>query len=627
MSGIVGLITFDGSPVDPRVVETMNAAAPHRSTDGTLAWAGQGAAVMYQRRRVLAGGADERGLAEQDRTICLADARIDNREELISALSPEVDEASGEAEILLASYRRWGEHCAQQVVGDFAFVVWDDRRRMLYAARDPMAMRSLAYWVRPGRSVAFATEVKQLLGLADVPVRLHEPAIVGDLLATFGQPAWTFYDGIASVEPGHQLIVDHHGHRTEAFWRPDPTFRLSLRTERDYADALRDRFVEAVAARLRTDRPAGILLSGGVDSGSAAAASGWLLQRHAVPAPTLRAFSWAFDRLPQCDERAISRLIAEPYGIDQIDVAADDAGPLAGFPDHGPDRDDPFLGAFQPLIEHSLAAARAEGVGVLLGGDRGDLVIGDTGLRYHSLLRTRQWAELRSELREHRRSTSDGWPRILSRHLVIPSLKRIHDRSRRRWLRWTGARRPQGRDDVGIPSWLRVAPAEEAPAEPRDSAEFRGARQVRREWIFTQLHIRGMAWSERTYARFGLAFADPFSDRRIVEWALAVPPVVINRPGDQSKPLMRAAMRGIMPEPARVRVDKVLPSALYEASLRGPAVPIVRELLDHPRLAEHGWVEPGPWRAHYESWLEGRESLRPEWWWALGVEIWLRRFW
>jgi asparagine synthase (glutamine-hydrolysing) len=145
--------------------------------------------------------------------------------------------------------------------------------------------------------------------------------------------------------------------------------------------------------------------------------------------------------------------------------------------------------------------------------------------------------------------------------------------------------------------------------------------------IFTQLHIRGMAWSERTYARYGLCFADPFSDRRLVDLALAVPQAVINRPGDQSKPLMRAAMRGTMPEEARRRVDKVVPSPLYDHALRHQASSTVRELLTRPRVAEHGWVDAQAWRDHYESWLAGQTRLQGEWWRTLGIEIWLRQHW
>lgn len=152
-------------------------------------------------------------------------------------------------------------------------------------------------------------------------------------------------------------------------------------------------------------------------------------------------------------------------------------------------------------------------------------------------------------------------------------------------------------------------------------------RALRQNLIFTQLHIRGMAWSERTYSRFGLMFADPFSDRRLVEYAIAMPQTAINRPGDFAKPLMRAAMRGVMPEEARRRVTKVLPTPLYEHSLRHDAQDTVQHLLASPRVASEGWVDATAWKAHYDAWRAGHAQLRAEWWWTLGVEIWLRRHW
>ncbi|MBA4170608.1 MAG: hypothetical protein H0X68_09420 [Chloroflexi bacterium] len=633
MSGIVGLMTFDGTPVDPRLVDRMAAAAPHRHPEGIASWAGAGAALQYQRSLVLAGRTDERGLAADGSLVCVADARLDNRAELIVALRgfAHLDDASSEAEILLAAYRRWREQCARRLLGDFAFAVWDSERRALFAARDPMAMRSLAYHIREGRSIAIATEVKQLLALPDVPVRIHEAAVLADMLARFGDPGWSFYAGIDNLSPGHSLVVDESGRRLERFWSPDPEFQLGLSDRRDYADLLRNRFMDAVAARLRTDYPAGILLSGGVDSGSVAAAAGSLIRDGAVPAPTLHAVSWAFDRYPECDERATSRLIADHYKVRQTDVPADGAGPLADYPAHGPDRDDPFLGAFQPLIERSLMAARDEGVRVLLGGDRGDLVIGGTGWSHLWTARARRWGEFVSDLDEHHQVTSDPWNVIAREELFRPALKRLSRRSPMGWVRRL-ARRASSARHAAQPRWLRttspaLGAAATSGASMHQDAGFSPQRALRRDTIFTQLHLRGVAWSERTYARHGLAFADPFSDRRIAEFAMAVPQVVINRPAESSKPLMRAAMRGLMPEAARRQMAKTVPTPLFEGALRTDAVAVVRTLLDRPRVADHGWVDADLWRDEYETWRAGGGRLSAEWWWTLGVEIWLRRHW
>lgn len=630
VSGLVGLATFDGASVQPSLVELMAAEAPYRSEDGTEIVTAPGAVFAYQRRRVLAGDADERGAVERDGYLCVADARLDNRAELLAGLAPDSrpGEDASEAEIILAVYRRWGRDAPMRLIGDFAFAIWDTKRRSLFAARDPTAMRALAYHVRPGRWVAVATEVKQLLALPDVPVRLNEVAVYGDLLATLGRPSWSFYEGIFNVAPGHALIVDATGHRTERYWSPDPSFRLWRSTEIEYADLLREQFREAVAARLRVRRPAGILLSGGVDSGSVGATAAWLIERQLVDAPALHALCWAFERFPQCDERHVSNLLIEHFGMAKSDVPVDDAGPLAGYPAHGPDRDEPFFLGFQPAIERSLAVARSAGLGVVLGGDRGDLVIGSTGWDFLRLARARRWNDVLRELAEYRRGTGDRWTQIIRDQLVGAVLARVRRRSVLGWL--SGPGRRGGSDREARPSWLLPSRAlDEAALEyPEEAVHGLGpARALRYEWIFTQLQIRGVAWSERTYARFGLGFADPFSDRRVIELSLALPQAVINRPGDLSKPLMRRAMYGIMPEEARRRVTKILPTPLFDESLRHQATPTILELMSNPRVAQLGWVDAKAWRMHYEAWRSGMSERRTEWWRTLLVEAWLRKYW
>jgi asparagine synthase (glutamine-hydrolysing) len=630
VSGIAGLVTFDGTPVEPGSLRAMAEAAPHRGPDGTETWLGTGAGLLFQRGAVLADDADGHGIAAQDGVACVVDARLDNRAELLSSLGADhrLHAGSTEAEIILAAYREWGEECPRRVIGDFAFVVWDGRRRMLLAARDPLAMRSLSYHLLASRRIALATEVKQLLALRDVPARVDERAVAADLLAQFGDPAWTFHEGISNVPPGHRLIAGPTGHRVERFWQPDSAFRLRLPSEEDYADLLRERFLESTAARLRTDRPAGVLMSGGVDSVSVGASAAWLVDRSAVPAPAIRAFSFAFERFAECDERHVSRLVTGAYSVEADDVLGDDLGALAEYPAHGPDRDDPFLGGFQPLIERSLSQAAAAGVGVMLGGDRGDLLFGTSGWSFLRLALARRWRDLRVELTEYRSTTTDGWLLIGRDQFVRGVLWRLRQRSAAEWFRRLVLRRR--RRDESRPSWLRPLPLFDEVSEASDvdvPMGFNASRRARVELVLTPLHIRGTAWSERTYARYGLVFADPFSDRRLVELAIALPQVIVNRPGDVSKPLMRAAMRGIVPEEARQRMDKVPPTRIFEDHLRIDAAPTVDRLLTQPRVEARGWVDASAWRAEYEAWRSGTGRLSSEWWWTLGVEIWLRQHW
>ena len=104
--------------------------------------------------------------------VVVADARLDNRDELLSTLrrSRLLDDSDQtDAAVVLAAHRRWGARCAEHLVGDFAFVVWEAASRTLLAAHDPMGMRSLAYHVAPGRRLVVASDVAQVLAAPGVP--------------------------------------------------------------------------------------------------------------------------------------------------------------------------------------------------------------------------------------------------------------------------------------------------------------------------------------------------------------------------------------------------------------------------------------------------------------------------
>lgn len=610
------------------------AAAPHRATGATVLWSSTDAVLASSTRRGPAAGVSARH--RSDGVVVVADARIDNAAELRAALLRQGhprERLLDVEELLRAAYAAWDLSCVEKVVGDFAFVVWDPARRLALAARDPMAMRNLYYRRERGGRLLFATELKQLLAVPGVPADIDEAAVAADLIGDFGRPDVSFFTGIDQLAPGDALVWTGDRSSTRRYWDVDPGNRLPTSGPQEAAEQLRRVFTQAVADRLDPDEPTGVLLSGGVDSGSVASVAGWLLEREPERTPALRAVSWAYEDLPQCDERHISRHVVERYALLSTHVPADDAGPLACWPAHGADPDDPFLGAFQPLIEHSLQAARAAGVGTLLGGDRGDLVIGDTGAGYLRMLEARRWQDVVPAVREQRRVLQDPVALIVQRHVVGALAARLRRRSALGWVSWMAehARRwaasPGEQTAEQLPEWLRpefLARVDLAGVRANDAApaglDFLRAQRYR--YVFTPLHLRGVAWSERTYARHGLAFADPFSDRRLVELVLSLPPSAINRPGDQSKPLMRAAMRGVMPEAARVQAAKIVPTPLYEQSLRRRAG-LVRTLLTAPRIEDRGWVDAALLMRHFEQWLAGA-PLRAEFWWAVQVEAWLR---
>ncbi|MGH8883821.1 MAG: asparagine synthase-related protein [Egibacteraceae bacterium] len=623
-----GLVEFGAGRVDAATLSRLVKAAAHRAADAVGTWVDGGVGLAHLGLVATPESVGERQpLVDGDSLVLVADARVDNRAELVRWL--DAREPAGtrksDAQLILAAYRRWGTDCAARLVGDFAFAVWDRRSRQLFAARDVMGMRSLYYRLEARRTV-FATEVKQILALPDVPARVCEPMVAAHLAGAFGPLDWTFYEGIATLPPGHALLVDARGHRTWRFWDADPKRQAVHAEPEEYAEQLRELFTEAVRCRLRSVKPVGILLSGGVDSGSVASAAGWLLRGggHGL-APGLRAYCWAFSELTECDERQISGAIAEHYGLPVTDVPADTAWPLSGYPAHGPDRDEPFMGAFQALQERALRLARDEGMGLVQLGSRGDQLVGGPIYDDLGLLLARRLADMAHDLRLHRQAAGASWPGTLAELLLRPLAVSLWPPGRVPRLRRRLASAPPA-----PPTWLsaafirRVGLADVIAASRPYPAVSGRARRQRYELIHSPGQMRVATWLERSHARFGLGFADPWSDRRLVEFVLAVPQWVIQRRG-QTKRIARQAMTGVMPEPVRRCVGKTLPKPLYDLGLQERAKSTVLDLMSNTRAAAHGYLDERKLRASYAAYLAGQGSGN-DLWWPLTLEMWLRQY-
>ena len=631
VSGVCAVLARSRRPLEEQLIDVMVAAAPHRATGGMGRYRDASAAVAeLTRSRARRGGA---GPAVDTATgvMVVADARIDNFDELRQALRTAPTDHASPAALLSAAYRRWGAAFLARVIGDFAVIVWDPGCRQLLLARDPMGMRSLYYRVEPER-VLIATELAQLLAVPGVPDEPDERMAAAYLAGCFGALDWTYYQGISQVAPAHAVVIDADGAvpvRAQRYWDIDPGHRITHRSERDYAEHLRELYLGAVRARLVGDRPVGVFLSGGVDSGAVASTAGWLLERDRL-APRFHAYLWDFGAFTQCDERHISRHIIERYPMDATDVPVDDAGPLSGYPEHAPDLDDPFHGHFQTMLDRGFACAQNDGVGPLFTGMRGDLAAGPIDVDYQVLLRRRQWAALAGELRRHAHVTGEALGTLAQRRLLPGVRKALRRRSAAYWARRV-TRQGRPRSPGSYPDWINadfarrvdlagmLAEYTEVATPPLDGP----FRRRRYQWVFMPMHLRWATSHERRAARFGIEAVDAWSDRRIAEFCIAVPQQVLDSTCTLDKRLVREAMRGLMPEAFRLTARKIVPTPVFVEALRGVAVPHVRHLLTESRAEAAGWVDAASLRGHFERFLTGGPLAR-ELWWALSLEWWLR---
>ena len=150
MSGLYGMVRFDGAPVTQEMLAPMAFAMSCRGPDGHGQWCGDAAGLGHLMLHVTPESLHERqpaGVRVAPHLVITADARIDNRDELFDALSvPGLErDKTPDSSLILLAYERWGPDFVKRLLGDFAFAIWDSRERTLFCARDPFGIKPFVY--------------------------------------------------------------------------------------------------------------------------------------------------------------------------------------------------------------------------------------------------------------------------------------------------------------------------------------------------------------------------------------------------------------------------------------------------------------------------------------------------
>ena len=171
-----------------------------------------------------------------------------------------------DSEIALHLFEDYGVQCLHRLRGEFAMVLWDERRRMLFAARDRFGIKPLFYALHR-EALYFASEAKALFA-AGVP-RDGTKRVVYQSVGFGGHQVRTLFDGVYQVPPAHFLIATDRHVQVAPYWDfnyPLAAQTVPTRPDAEYTAEFRSALEEAVRIRLRADVPVGVYLSGGLDS-------------------------------------------------------------------------------------------------------------------------------------------------------------------------------------------------------------------------------------------------------------------------------------------------------------------------------------------------------------------------
>src|SRR5580700_2177771 len=267
-----------------------------------------------------------------------------------------------DTEVILASYRVWGESCLTRLRGMFAFALWDTPRKRLMLARDPMGIKPL-YYHQSAETFIFASEVRTLLQTGLLPRKLDPTGVVSYLKFGSVYEPWTIVEGVKAVPPGHVLTLENGSLSFREYWSPlwssaqlesNPQSGNGIAAIDNLSAILRD----AVLSHLVSDVPVGVFLSGGIDSSALVA----VLSHNGVRANT---FSLVF-REEEFNEARYSREVARHFGTEHREIAVSQQDTFAVLPDALSAMDQPTIDGINTYLVS--AKTRAAGVKVALTG-------------------------------------------------------------------------------------------------------------------------------------------------------------------------------------------------------------------------------------------------------------------
>lgn len=528
---------------------------------------------------------------------CWFDGHIYNQRDLLDELGFRADTAI--PALLTKGYAVHGPALLERLRGDFSLLLWDSSSKTGILARDQLGGQAL-YLHRAGDAVAFATELRHLVELLPRRPAPDEVAVAHWLVPAVLPEDRTLFAGIEEVPPATCLALGPDGARARRYWAPRFEQQRGLSLAEASAQT-RELLTQAVERRAGAGEKSAVLLSGGIDSAGVAGVSCASLADEQRP---LRAYSAIFPRHPEIDEGPLVAAIAAHNGLAATAIEAEPGGLLAASAPYietwQTPPPTPNLSFLRPLLDR----AAGDGVRILQDGEGGDAIF------WYS-------APLLAE-RLRRGRLLSAWSLAGSfPEYGVPTTWRTRLAKLRQW----------GKDRDYSPSpqsWLAVDPSLLESREPEPAAEGPAWWTAQVAGIFGPGSRMAHDTTRRNGALSGIEPRHPLLDVDLIEGALSFPPELAFA-RRYNRPVLRAAVSGLVPDEARLRpyksnFDPVIVAGMdvdlpLVESLLGPGAH-VGAYTDREALNAHIAAAPQP--------LAARRAWAMSLWYLATMECWLR---
>jgi asparagine synthase (glutamine-hydrolysing) len=361
--------------IDPKKLEQMRDLLRHRGPDdaGLYISAELNVGLAFRRLSIIdLSSAGHQPMPNEDQSIWIIfNGEVYNYAELRPELETRghIFHSQTDTEVILHSYEEWGEKCVEKFIGMFALVIWDARKRTLFAARDRLGIKPM-YYFSGAHSLVLASELKPIMASPGFNREVDPLALDEYFAHGYISSPDTIFRSARSLSPGHFLVWDQDSGQITLtrYWHPLDHTSLNAQnhecSEDEWIDTLETLLRSSVKYRLISDVPLGVFLSGGIDSSLVAA----LMCK--VGNSEVKTFTIGFKET-KYDEGKYAQEVAKHLGTAHTPLQASyrDAQELVSqLPDHF---DEPFADSSQ-IPTYLVSRLARQHVTVALSGDGGD---------------------------------------------------------------------------------------------------------------------------------------------------------------------------------------------------------------------------------------------------------------
>lgn len=615
MCGVAGILKLDNTKLSNGVLERFTNSLAHRGPDGAGFYLNKESYLGFGHRRLSILDISDKGKQpmsyDNGRYWITYNGEIFNFIEIRKDLVKRGYKFNSESdtEVILGSYKEWGEACLGKFNGMWSFAIWDEIAKKLFIARDRFGVKPLYFFYNPGSFLAFASETIAFSYLDGFVRKIDEQNLSHAITDSFSLEGFgkTIFKGIKQLLPGHYIEVSPSGGFTnKKWWDTRDCLSDVPRSYDDQVELFKNLFEDACRIRMRSDVPIGTALSGGLDSSSVYSMLYFLMKksgaRERVPKDWQRAFVACFTDTSISEKRYAEQVISFTNG--QAEYLETDFSNIADRVVETTQRFDSVY--FSPLIAASdiYKAMRQAGIKVSLDGHGVDEMM----YGYQPLVANAYRAAVANGEKEFAKEILSVYREMQLASIGVEDVSDL-SMSTKTWKRHV----PQFIKNiykiargVKLDPWLK-----------RSSVEFQlplvrtilgdGFDKRIDHFAYNSFHLTILPTILRNFDRasmqHGVEVRMPFMDWRLVAFVFSLPQQ--SKIGDgYTKRIVRDAMKGLMPDSIRLRKQKIGLNAPMVEWFSGPLKQFLTDTISSGSFLESGiWDGPAV-RSFFEAKLK-----------------------